>query len=255
MAQLHFALMSLGRRSLGLIFGLAMLTTPAWSQSTFGSVLGTVHDPSGAVISNGAVVAVNNGTSAKRSTVTDQTGSYSLPNLEPGSYTVTVQAPGFQIATFNFDLSARQTMRLDGQLSVATQTQSVNVMAETVPVITSEVSNIAETKSGRELVDLPIAIATRSSGSTSPMSTLTAQPGVQTDSSGNISVAGTKPTMLQMSIDGISSMGPRSNGPLTELFPSFNSIAEIRVSEVNNAAEFGGGPEAQWRAGHQILYR
>jgi hypothetical protein len=46
--------------------------------------------------------------------------------------------------------------------------------------------------------------------------------------------------MVQLSIDGISSMGPRSNGPLTELFPSFNSIAEIRVSEVNNAAEFGG---------------
>jgi hypothetical protein len=35
-------------------------------------------------------------------------------------------------------------------------------------------------------------------------------------------------------------MGPRTAGPLTELFPSFNAIAEIRVSEVNNSAEFGG---------------
>ena len=46
--------------------------------------------------------------------------------------------------------------------------------------------------------------------------------------------------MLSLSIDGISSVGPRVAGPLTELFPSFDSIAEIRVSEINNTAEFGG---------------
>ena len=112
-------------------------------------------------------------------------------------------------------------------------------------VINTEVSNIAETKTGRELVDLPVAIATRSGGSTSPISTLTTQPGVQTDGSGNISVAGTKPAMLSVSIDGISSTGGRAasgsaGGPISEMFPSFNSIAEIRVSEVNNAAEYGG---------------
>jgi hypothetical protein len=46
--------------------------------------------------------------------------------------------------------------------------------------------------------------------------------------------------MLSVSLDGVSSMGPRTSAPLAELFPSFNSIAEIRVSEVNNTAEFGG---------------
>ncbi len=70
---------------------------------------------------------------------------------------------------------------------------------------------------------------------------MTTQPGVQTDSTGtNISVAGTKPSMLSVSIDGISSMGARTNGVITEMFPSFNSIAEIRVSEINNSAEYGG---------------
>jgi hypothetical protein len=81
------------------------------------------------------------------------------------------------------------------------------------------------------LVDLPVAIATRGTGSTRPMSTLTAQPGVQTDPNGGISVAGNKPAMLSMSIDGISSMGPRTAGPIVEMFPSFYSIAEIKVSE------------------------
>src|SRR5262245_62152591 len=46
--------------------------------------------------------------------------------------------------------------------------------------------------------------------------------------------------MLSTSIDGVSSIGPRTSAPLAELFPSVNSIAEIRVSEVNNTAEFGG---------------
>ena len=63
---------------------------------------------------------------------------------------------------------------------------------------------------------------------------------MQTDSSGNLSVAGAKPSMLSVSVDGISSVSPRSSAPIAELFPSFGAIAEIRVSEINNAAEFGG---------------
>jgi hypothetical protein len=199
-----------------------------------------VHDPSGAAVTRAVLTITNTGTSARRASVTDASGSYEFPNLEAGHYSLSVEAPGFQSATYtNIELTARQTVRVDGQLSVATQVESVNVEAAAA-VINTEVSNIAETKTSRELVDLPVAIGSRGSGSTSPMTTLTTQPGVQTDASGGISVAGTKPSMLSMSIDGISSMGPRTAGPLTELFPSFNAIAEIRVSEVNNSAEFGG---------------
>ena len=55
-----------------------------------------------------------------------------------------------------------------------------------------------------------------------------------------ISVAGAKPSMLSSSLDGISTVSPKGSAPITELFPSFDSIAEIRVSEINNTAEFGG---------------
>ena len=220
----------------------ALLLAPAISraQSTFGSVIGTVKDPSGAIVPACVVTVENTGTSARRATKTDAGGTYTVSNLEPGSYTVTMEAPGFQPSNYNIDLTARETVRIDGLMSVASQTQTVSVTADAGPVIETEVSNIAETKGSRELVDLPVAITTRGSGSTSAMSTLTAQPGVQTDPSGGISVAGSKPSMLSMSIDGISSIGPRTAGPLVELFPSFNSIEEIRVSEINNAAEFGG---------------
>src|SRR5262249_32775390 len=173
--------------------------------------------------------------------VGDESGSYTFPNLEPGTYRVTMETPGFRVAEYpNIQLLARQTIRIDGLLTIATQAETVNVMADAAPVITTEVSNIAETKTSRELLDLPIAIGSRALGSTSPITTLTTQVGVQVDNAGGLSVAGSKPSMLSVSIDGISTMNVRSNAAAAELFPSFGTIAEIRVSEINNAAEFGG---------------
>jgi hypothetical protein len=213
----------------------------AWGQSTFGEFVGTVHDPSGSVVATCMVKAQNVGTSSVRSTVTDSSGGYTLANMEPGEYEITMIAPGFETMKFaGITLMARQTIRQDGHLSVAAQSQSVNVSAATEAPINTEVSNIAETKVGRELTDLPVAIYSRASGSTSAITTLTTQPGVETDASGNLSVAGAKPSLLTSSLDGISTVSPKGSAPISELFPSFDSIAEIRVSEINNTAEFGG---------------
>src|SRR6202042_685028 len=49
-----------------------------------------------------------------------------------------------------------------------------------------------------------------------------------------------KPSQLSMTIDGISSMNPRLSAPISELFPSFGAIEEIRVSENTNSAEYSG---------------
>lgn len=227
----------------GLLIGVVLasaLVSPLHAQSTAGAVLGTVKDPSGNLMPGAKVALVNQGTAALRSGITDGTGAYEFASLEVGTYTISIQAPGFQKLEFTpFELGARETRRLDAEMKVATQATTVNV--ESAPsVVQTDTSSIAETKTGRELVELPVAIATRGSGSTSPMSTLTTQPGVQTDPTGGISVAGALPTMLSITIDGISAVGPRTDGPLTELFPSFNAIEEIRVGELINPAEFGG---------------
>jgi hypothetical protein len=211
------------------------------AQSTFGSFVGAVRDASGAPIAGAMVRVTNTGTTASRNTLTESAGEYVVVNLEPGSYEIQVQAPGFQISKHaGLSLLSRQTVRVDVQLGIASQSETVNITESIGSVISTDVSNIAETRSGRELMDLPVAIGSRAAGSTSPISTLTTQPGVQTDAAGGISVAGAKPSMLSMSIDGISTMSVRTNAPLTEMFPSFAAIAEIRVSEINNAAEFGG---------------
>src|ERR1700746_691802 len=72
----------------------------ALGQSTFGTILGTVHDQSGAVMPGCAVNVENVGTSLRRSALTDESGSYIAPNLEPGVYRVKIELPGFQVAEY-----------------------------------------------------------------------------------------------------------------------------------------------------------
>jgi len=212
----------------------------AFGQSTFGTVLGTVKDPSGASIPGAKVTLTNTGTNAARSATSDANGGYQFVNVDAGNYQIGVDATGFQKASITpFDLGARQTQRVDIDLQLASQSQAVTVEAA-VSVVTTDASNVAETKGSLELNDLPVAIGTRASGSTSAFSTLTAQPGVQTDANNNISVAGSLPSQTTFSVDGISTVSLGSWEAMTELFPSFNAIEEIKVSETLNPAEYGG---------------
>jgi hypothetical protein len=212
----------------------------SYGQSTFGTVLGTVKDPSGSAVPMASVELTNVGTNAARTVMTTDAGAYQFVNVDQGTYRLKVTSPGFQTVEFtSFDLSARETKRFDADMHVASQATSVTV--EATSVLQTETSSVAETKGSLELTDLPVAIGSRSSGSTSAFSTLTAQPGVQIDSQNNITVAGATTSQLSFSIDGISSIGPGTTaGPLTEMFPSFNAIEEIRISEDLNPAEYGG---------------
>ncbi len=218
-----------------------LFTVISPAQSTFGEFLGTVKDPSGAVVAGCTVTVKSLATGATRTATTGSNGDYTVVNLEPGNYEMTMEMTGFQKSSYpNLQLLSRQTVRIDGSMALASQTQTVEVNVQAEAPINTEVSNIAETKLGRELTDLPVALGSRATGSTSAFSTLTTQPGVEIDNSGGLSVAGAKPSMLSMSIDGISTMSPRNTAPIAELFPSFDGIEEIRVSEINNTAEFSG---------------
>jgi hypothetical protein len=209
-----------------------------YAQSTFGTVLGTVRDPTRSVVPRAKVQLVNTGTNALRETQSTASGTYQFVNVDTGIYELTIEAAGFQKTSVEpFELGARETKHIDLDLRLASGSTTVTV--EAVSVVQADVSNVAVTKGTLELNDLPVAIYTRSQGSTSAFSTLTAQPGVQTDG-GNIMVAGATTSQLSVTVDGISSMGPATWGPLTELFPSFNAIQEIKISESLNPAEYGG---------------
>ena len=119
------------------------------AQSTFGSFVGTVKDPSGSVVVGCAIVVKNLGTSASRTVITDVTGSYTVVNLEPGIYELTMEMRGFQRAAYsNLPLLARQTVRLDGTLAIGTQTQTVEVTTAREAPINTEVSEHRRNQTG-----------------------------------------------------------------------------------------------------------
>lgn len=212
-----------------------------FAQSTFGTILGVVQDASGAVVAGATVTLTNTGTTARRVAMTDGTGSFTFSNIDVGTYSVTIAASGFEkYSQPDIALTARESRRIEAKLQLGAENQTLTVTAQAENVIQTEVSNLAETKLGEELVSLPVAVYSRSTGSTSPISTLTTEAGVQTDDSGNLSVMGAPPALLSVTVDGISSVGVEYSGPINEMFPSFNSIEEIRVSESNNNAEFSG---------------
>jgi hypothetical protein len=224
------------------VFCLIVLTAGVLpAQSTFGTILGAVRDTSGALVPGVRVTLSNSETTTARAIVTDGTGNYVFKNIDVGKYALSFAHPGFEKETLpEVVLTARETRRMDATLRPGAETETVIVVDDPMPVITTDVSNVAETKIGEELVELPVAIYSRSSGSTSPISTLTTEAGVQTDDAGNLAVMGTTAALLSVTIDGISSVGVEYSGPVNEMFPSFNSIEEIRVSESNNNAEFDG---------------
>ena len=205
------------------------------AQSTFGSMTGTVTDPSGAVVPGATVTVTNIHTQAVRTTVTAADGTFLLTNLDAGTYEITMSLTGFVNAVQQFILLARQTARIDGKLQLAGATEQVQVMAVS-SIIETDSATIDNSRSGDDINRL--ALNFRATSSTSPIVVATLAPGVQQDRSGAISVAGNLPFMTSFSIDGIASHSSRSGGPAREMFPSVESIEEFKVSSANNNAEF-----------------
>ena len=97
------------------------LTSPVFGQTTFGSITGTVTDPTGAVIPGAAVSVTNAGTGIERKVTTSAGGVFNVPNLDIGAYRVTVNASGFaRYERSGLVLSSNQILNVDARLELAT---------------------------------------------------------------------------------------------------------------------------------------
>lgn len=216
---------------------LLLLSSPLLAQSTLGTILGTVRDQSGATVPNASVRVTNTDEGTSQQTTTDTNGNYQILNEKPAHYSVEVSHAGFETKTMTqLQLIARQQLRVDVTLNLGTTTQSVTVES-TAGVITTDTPAISSSFNGNELLDLPAN--TRANGSTSPYQIISALPGIQSDNGSSFSIQGGLPSQSESSVDGISTTNVTGNSPLREAFPSIESIAEIRVDGVGNAAEFG----------------
>ncbi len=132
-------------------------TSVVLPQSNRGGISGTVTDPTGAVVPNAAVTVTNLGTGEVRHLQSDQKGDYLLENLEPVTYKIEVDAPGFKkfvLQTVKVDTSTVAT----ANVTLETGNVSTEVTVEAAPpLVNAESGTLGTTITQRMLTDVPLA--------------------------------------------------------------------------------------------------
>ena len=227
--------------AISVVASVVCLASLAVGQTIFGTILGTVTDPSGAVVPNIVITVTNQGENTSRDVRSDAQGNYQAENLKEGIYTVSIQAQGFRELTVKeIRLTARQVVRADLQLAMGTTAENVTVEAH-AELINTESQAISTSVTSTEVLGLPANY--RGAGSTSPYNLLAFLPGVTGDKYNNFSVQGTGVNQVQYTIDGIDTSSVRYYGPQVDMFPSAESISEMKVQGAGGGAEYGGAAD------------
>jgi len=128
----------------------------AFAQEFRASIAGHVKDSTGATVPQAKVQATNHATKETSSAVTDSSGSYTIPLLQPGIYKITIQAPGFkQYVRDNISLEITQTAGIDAKLELGDVTQTVEVSAEAA-MLDTQTANRNGLIDSKEVAELPL---------------------------------------------------------------------------------------------------
>jgi hypothetical protein len=218
-----------------LFFACFVLLSAARAQSTFGSIRGTVQDASGAVVPDAIVTVHSLDENFERQITTNDSGDFVVENLKAGHYKLTVHHDRLADAVVSSaTLEARQDLRIPITLTIATATTVVEV-SSSPDQINTENGTLSDSRDNLQITQLPL---NNRATTTSPLGSLTVLPNVQQDSSGNIALGGASSSMVNFSVDGISTANVRQNGALQDAYPSQEGISEVKVTSFNNSAEF-----------------
>jgi len=134
----------------------AALTPMARAQALYGSIVGVVTDPSGAVVPGVQVTAKNVGTGQTKDDTTDASGRFNLQSLLPGNYSVSMKGAGFKaVERSGISVTPNTIERVNQTLEIGQATEQVTVSSEAVTLQTDKADTHTEI-SGRSLVDAPL---------------------------------------------------------------------------------------------------
>jgi hypothetical protein len=218
---------------------LTLAVNHAWAQSTFGTILGSVRDPAGAAMVGVKVSIQNEATGVAKETLTDAAGTYEVTHLNPGLYTVTAESPGFQRHVHqSINLETGQILRIDIQMLVGQVTETVSVTAQ-APLIESETATLSDVRTGRQMRELPLNFVRGDAFGGGIFKYMSLTPGsYRYEGSSAHSFAGTRGFQNGFLMDG-TTLGDQGGGQVTPAQPSFESIQEMKLTMVNNSAEYG----------------
>ncbi len=212
----------------------------ASAQNITGSILGNVRDVSGGIVAGAKVRVVNADTNIDYRVETSDAGEFTVPNLVPGSYEVTIEASGFkQSVVKGVRLLSNRDIRVDATLEPGALAQSVEVEAG-APVINTETATIGNIMESQVITTLPL------NGRTLDR-LIRISAGVTTDSASNPRVAGSSYWGgIQFNVDGITFQdfgnggAAYSFGSGLSTVPSVDAVSEFKMDSNNQKAEFEG---------------
>ena len=222
-----------------LMVGLVIFISQVAIQAqTTGSLSGTTLDQSNSVVAGATVTLVNNATAAERSAVSSSTGIFDFQALQPGTYTITVEAKGFRRAVArDIVVSVATAAQVNIPLEVGLATEVVTVTASQETINTNSPS-LTNTISTRQVVDLPLP-------GRNPLELAGLQSGIAvvgTDVRGS-SIAGLRQTATNVTQDGINAMDNfvKTSSLFAISTPSLNSTAEMTITTGTVGSEQGRG--------------
>lgn len=204
-------------------------------------ITGTISDPSSAVVPGTSITLVNESTGIKWTAKTNQAGIYIVPFLQPGSYRINVQAPGFRtISRSGIRLEVAQTARLDFTLELGTAAESIDV-TDTAPLLNTGSGAMGGVIAPESVENLPML--GRNSNSLMMLA-----PGVRATRQTIVnpvleshyqffSINGSRPNQSQFMLDGGNNTNLTFNGP--EYSPQVEEVQEFRIQTSNFSAEYG----------------
>ena len=235
---------------------LMLFVCPFLNGQATGSLSGNVLDKSGSGVSGASVTVTSQGTGSSRSTKTDDAGHYLVPLLPVGTYTIRVDANGFEIAEArNLYLQVDEARELDFSLTPATVVTTVTVSGDAVAVEAANPS-LGQVITSQEVTQLPlngrdfVQLATLTAGATAennPNSFFTSGSDSEVAARGSfsLSVGGSRPNSTDWLLDGVDNNELTAGG--IGIFSSIDDIQEFKVLTYTYSAEFGT------RAGPTVL--
>ena len=239
--------------ALVVLFGLSFLSLlPVYkseAQVSTGTIGGTVKDSTGAAIPGAQVVAGSIETGQPRSVITDSIGSYTIPDLQAGHYSLTVSHGGFKTTTVaNIELQVAQRAVLDPVLEVGNVSEKVTVTTMTAPLlntVTSSVGQVVDTKTvatmplnGRnfwQLTQLTPGVSYINAGQNPATGGTSIRAAVV-----NVNVNGLSPTWTGWFLDGANITEFQAGGTIIQ--PNVDALQEFKVEGGNMPAEYGHTP-------------
>ena len=230
------------RRAFVTVTALAACSFAAFGQTVDANLVGTVSDPSGAVVANAKVTATNTGTNVPYETTTNSDGDYRLNNLPVGKYDINVTVTGFAPKTqAGVQLDLNHTSQVNFSLAVGSTTTAVDI-TEAPALIETTSSQVQTTYDSKMAVEEPIAGISKVVNGAGIYNLSLVGAGVA--SSGGVgqgtgpSIAGQRPENNYFTLDGVQNNNAVSTGPNT--YVSNEATQELNVAQNQFSAEFGG---------------